>query len=100
LVNNAGIGTEASIIHSSAKATDRIFKVNIASHFILIKEFLPGMLEAKKGHIVTIASMASFMSAPGGVDYCCTKVGALYLHEGLRAELRDRYPNGKCIQTT
>lgn len=105
------------MIDSSAKLTERIFKVNIACHFILIKEFLPAMLKARKGHIVTIASMASYLAAPGLVDYCCTKVGALYLNDGkfleilhiltdadifigLRAELRDRYENGDCIQTT
>ncbi|KAJ9632534.1 uncharacterized protein PV06_02891 [Exophiala oligosperma] len=100
LINNAGIATGTSVIDSSAKLTERIFKVNIACHFILIKEFLPAMLRARKGHIVTIASMASFLAAPGLVDYCCTKVGALYLNDGLRAELRDRYENGDCIQTT
>lgn len=63
-------------------STDAIFKVNIVSHFILIKEFVPAMLKAKKGHVVTIASMASFISAPGLVDYCCTKVAALYLNDG------------------
>jgi all-trans-retinol dehydrogenase (NAD+) len=36
----------------------------------------------KKGHIVTIASMASFFAAPGLLDYCCSKVGALYLNDG------------------
>lgn len=36
----------------------------------------------KKGHIVTIASMASFHAAPGLLDYCISKVGALYLSEG------------------
>ncbi|KAH0845786.1 hypothetical protein AYO21_11211 [Fonsecaea monophora] len=100
LINNAGIANGTKIIHSDAKLTDRIFKVNIASHFILIKEFLPGMLRAKKGHVVTIASMASFFAAPGLVDYCCTKVAALYLNEGLRTELRTYHENGKCIQTT
>lgn len=77
------------LINSSAELTERIFKVNLASHFVLIKEFLPGMLEARKGHIVTIASTASFLAAPGLVDYCCTKVGALYLHEG---EVPSCYP--------
>ncbi|EXJ86489.1 hypothetical protein A1O3_03440 [Capronia epimyces CBS 606.96] len=100
LINNAGIATGTRLIDASAKLTDQIFKVNIASHFVLIKEFLPGMLEARKGHIVTMASMASFLAAPGLVDYCCTKIAALYLHEGLRKELRTMYPNGTCIQTT
>jgi short-subunit dehydrogenase len=40
------------------------------------------MLRQKKGHIVTVASMASFVAAPGILDYSCSKVGALYLSEG------------------
>jgi short-subunit dehydrogenase len=40
------------------------------------------MLRMKKGHIVTIASMASFVAASGLLDYCCSKVGALFLSEG------------------
>lgn len=61
---------------------ERLFKVNLTSHFVLIREFLPAMLQMKKGHIVTIASMASFFAAPGLLDYCCSKVGALYLNDG------------------
>jgi len=100
LVNNAGIATGTTFLSTDAKLTERIFKVNIASHFVLIKEFLPGMLKARKGHVVTIASMASFHAAPGLVDYCCTKVGALFLNEGLRGELRAFHEGGSCIQTT
>jgi len=101
LVNNAGIATGTTIIKTDSKLNDRIFKVNIACHFVLIKEFLPGMLKARKGHIVTIASMASFLAAPGLVDYCCTKIGALYLNDGLRAELRALHGSaGRTIQTT
>jgi all-trans-retinol dehydrogenase (NAD+) len=83
LINNAGIATGTSIIDTNSKLNDRIFKVNIACHFVLIKEFLPGMLKQNKGHVVQIASMASFFAAPGLVDYCCTKIGALYLAEGM-----------------
>jgi all-trans-retinol dehydrogenase (NAD+) len=42
------------------------------------------MLEKKRGHIVTIASTASFHAAPGLVDYCCSKVGALFVSEGMQ----------------
>jgi short-subunit dehydrogenase len=41
------------------------------------------MLKMRKGHIVAIASMASFFAAPGLLDYCCSKVGALYLNDGM-----------------
>lgn len=67
---------------------------------VLIRAFLPGMLTQKKGHIVTIASMASFVAAPGLIDYCISKIGALYLTEGVRAECLSRYPGGEGICTT
>ncbi|KAK5081746.1 hypothetical protein LTR05_007882 [Lithohypha guttulata] len=100
LINNAGIGSGKTILDTPHTFTDAIFKVNLSSHFVLIKEFLPGMLEKRKGHIVGIASMASFVSAPGLVDYCVTKAGVLALHEGLRNELLMRYENGSCVAST
>jgi short-subunit dehydrogenase len=44
--------------------------------------------------------MASFVAAPGLLDYCCSKVGALYLNDGIRAECLTRYPGGEGICTT
>jgi len=100
LINNAGIGDGKTILDTSLEFVQKIMAVNLTSHFVLIREFLPGMLDAKKGHVVGIASMASFVSAPGLVDYCVTKVGVLALHEGLRNELLSRYENGFTIATT
>ena len=85
---------------TSNAESNRLFAVNLTSHFVLIREFLPGMLKQKKGHIVTIASMASFVAAPGLLDYCCSKIGALYLSEGIRAECISRYEGGEGICTT
>jgi all-trans-retinol dehydrogenase (NAD+) len=70
-------------VQTSNAECEKLFKINLISHFVLIREFLPGMLRKKKGHIVAIASMASFVAAPGLVDYCCSKVGALFLSEGI-----------------
>lgn len=78
-----GAGSGKTILDTPTPFLEAIMKVNLSSHFVLIKEFLPGMLEAKKGHVVTIASMASFTAVPGLVDYCVTKVGALALTEGM-----------------
>jgi short-subunit dehydrogenase len=79
------IGAELiDLMQTTNVECERLFKVNLISHFVLIREFLPGMLKQKKGHIVTIASMASFVAAPGLLDYCCSKVGALYLSEGMQ----------------
>jgi all-trans-retinol dehydrogenase (NAD+) len=100
LVNNAGIGIGKTVLETTNRECEKLFKVNLISHFVLIREFLPGMLSMKKGHIVTIASMASFVAAPGLLDYCCSKVGALFVSEGIRAECLTRYPGGEGICTT
>lgn len=42
-----------------------MFDVNIISHFICVKEFLPAMVEKDHGHVVSIASTSSFISASG-----------------------------------
>ena len=36
------------------------FKVNTLAHFLTVKEFLPSMVQQNRGHVVTMASMASF----------------------------------------
>jgi short-subunit dehydrogenase len=65
----------------------------------MVREFLPAMIKKNHGHVVTIASMASFVTVAQMVDYCCTKSSALAFHEGLHSELRSRYhaPN---VRTT
>jgi all-trans-retinol dehydrogenase (NAD+) len=89
LINNAGIATAHTILDSSEEYLEKIFRVNLLSHWITIKEFLPAMLEARKGHIVSIASMASYFTCAGLVDYAATKAGVLALHEGrLARDLR------------
>jgi all-trans-retinol dehydrogenase (NAD+) len=66
---------------------DKTMQVNTISHLHTIKEFLPGMIAAKRGHIITIASMAGIVGVPGLVDYCASKFGAVAIDESLRLEL-------------
>jgi len=91
LINNAGIAFGSTILETSNEQVSKIFGVNIISHFALIKEFLPHMIEQNKGHVVTVASMASYLASCNLVDYCCTKAGVLALHQGLTQELKHRY---------
>jgi short-subunit dehydrogenase len=65
----------------------------------MVKEFVPSMIAANHGHIITTASMASFAALGGMVDYACTKASALAFHEGLAQELKSYHAAPK-VRTT
>lgn len=95
LVNNAGIGNANSILEVSPERLRAMFDVNIISHWNTVQEFLPDMIEKRKGHIMTTSSMSAFLGFAGAVDYASTKAGLTAFHEGLTQELKHRY---KCPQ--
>ena len=80
---------------------DKTMQVNTISHLTTIREFLPDMIATKKGHIVTIASMAGLAATPGLSDYSASKFGAVAIDEAVRVELQqkglDKYIKTTCI---
>ena len=57
------------------------------------------MVKRNHGHIITIASMASFVSIPGIADYAATKAGVLSFHEALRQEIVHAHKAPKVLTT-
>jgi NADP-dependent 3-hydroxy acid dehydrogenase YdfG len=53
-----------------------------------VRAFLPGMLERRSGHIITIGSISDRAIFPGNGAYAATKFGGRALHEVLRLETR------------
>lgn len=90
LINNAGIGTVGSILQMQQPELERVFKVNVLHHYYTTQAFLPGMIRAGKGHILTVASMASYVAVPGISHYCASKAAALSYHDCLTQELQHR----------
>ncbi|KAF7557081.1 hypothetical protein G7Z17_g901 [Cylindrodendrum hubeiense] len=88
LINNAGIGNSEPLLKLTEPKIRKVFDVNIIAPIVLVQEFLPSMVRQNHGHIVNIASMASFIAQASNVDYCCTKSAMLSFHEGLAQELR------------
>ena len=88
LINNAGIVSGKQTLELTDAMIERTMHVNTISHLHTIREFLPDMIAAKKGHIVSIASMAGFAGIPGLPDYCASKWGAVAIDESLRLELK------------
>lgn len=83
LCNNAGIGRTNLITEATDANLEKIFKINLISHWYTVREFLPDMIKAKKGHVISTASMASYTTCAGMVDYCVTKAGAMAFTDGM-----------------
>ncbi|KAF8867145.1 NAD(P)-binding protein [Acephala macrosclerotiorum] len=99
IINNAGVAMCRTILGAKEEHIRKTFEVNTMSHFWMVREFLPAMIKKNHGHVVTIASMASYVVHAQNVDYSCTKASALAFNEGLHSELKSRYkaPN---VRTT
>ncbi|ORY00591.1 hypothetical protein BCR34DRAFT_575527 [Clohesyomyces aquaticus] len=95
LINNAGCARGKSILDSTEKDIRLTFNVNTLSHYFLAQQFLPDMIAKNHGTIVTVASLAAYVTAPSMVDYAASKAAALAFHEGLSAELATLYKAGK-----
>ncbi|KAF3934785.1 hypothetical protein ABW20_dc0109147 [Dactylellina cionopaga] len=91
LILNAAIANIAPLLQIPFAQSQKLLNINLVSHFAMIHEFLPSMVEKNHGHIMFIASMCSYLSISGMSDYCASKAGTLALHETLRQELRHVY---------
>jgi all-trans-retinol dehydrogenase (NAD+) len=64
-------------------------------HYQLAREFLPDMVTNNHGMVVTVASLAAYVTAPRLVDYAASKAAALAFHEGLQAEIATVFKSPK-----
>ncbi|XP_013773788.1 17-beta-hydroxysteroid dehydrogenase 13-like isoform X2 [Limulus polyphemus] len=87
LINNAGVIHVDPLLNLNSQNIKRTFEVNVFSHFWTIQQFLPRMLERKKGHIVAISSAAGVIGSPYLTDYAASKHGVIGLMSSLREEL-------------
>lgn len=87
LVNSAGTfklaAAELTEPHDFASALE----VNLVAPFRFVRAFLPAMRERRRGHIVSIGSIADHVALPENSAYAASKFGLRGLHEVLRSEL-------------
>ena len=75
LVNNAGITRDTLLLRMKAEDWDAVIDTNLGSVFRLSKAVLRGMMKARKGRIVNIASVVAMTGNPGQANYCAAKAG-------------------------
>jgi NADP-dependent 3-hydroxy acid dehydrogenase YdfG len=88
VVHAAGAFELAPLATTSVASFDRMLAVNVRAAFLLIRAFVPGMLERGSGHIVTIGSIAGRSAFPSNGAYSASKFGVRGLCAVLAAELR------------
>ncbi|CAG9954858.1 unnamed protein product [Clonostachys rosea f. rosea IK726] len=100
LINNAGICRPCKILDMTEEQLHATFNINTISHWFTVQQFLPWMIQQNKGHVITIASGASFLSVPKGSDYAGSKSSARAFHETLGTELKYFYKAPKVLTTS
>jgi len=87
LVNCAGYVHQGTVLDCADKDWDFSFDLNVKSMHRMIKTFLPGMLEKKKGSIVNIASaVSSIRGVPNRYVYGTTKAAVIGLTKAVAAD--------------
>ncbi|WP_149361375.1 SDR family oxidoreductase [Lolliginicoccus suaedae] len=86
LVNNAGIMPLGPFLDQADALSRLMIDINVHGPSHGTRAVLPGMLERRRGHIVTVASMAGKLPIPGMAMYNASKFAAVGLSSALRAE--------------
>jgi NAD(P)-dependent dehydrogenase (short-subunit alcohol dehydrogenase family) len=90
LINNAGIASGGPMTETTMDEWRKLLEVDLLSVVRGCRLFLPGMLKAGKGQILSTASFAGLAGAPGIMTYGVAKAGVVALSEQLRAEVFDK----------
>ena len=90
LVNNAGIASGGTMLDADMSEWRALFEIDLLSVVRGCRAFLPAMLAAGRGNIVSTASFAGLAGAPGIMTYGVAKAGVVTLSEQLRAEVAAR----------
>lgn len=90
LVNNAGAERVKPLPDVSDADYDLTVDTNLRGVFHMTRAFLPGMLARRRGHIVSMASMAGIRGFAEDAIYCASKFGVVGFMESLDEEVRSR----------
>jgi NAD(P)-dependent dehydrogenase (short-subunit alcohol dehydrogenase family) len=85
LVNSAGVGIGGTIGDLTTKAWDLQQDVNLRGTFLITREALPHLRNAK-GYVFNLASIAGTIPTPGLAGYGASKAGVIALTRSLLRE--------------
>jgi 3-oxoacyl-[acyl-carrier protein] reductase len=90
LVNNAGITRDNLLMRMSVEEWDEVLNTNLSSLYRVCKGALRGMMRARSGRIINIASVVGVMGNAGQVNYAAAKAGMIGFGKALAREVASR----------
>ncbi|TWU37378.1 SDR family NAD(P)-dependent oxidoreductase [Novipirellula artificiosorum] len=86
LVNNAGINIKKPALEVEDALFQQVMEIHVNAAFALSRDVAPSMLKNRRGSILFLASMASYMGVPQIVSYTAAKCAVVGLTRALAAE--------------
>lgn len=90
LVNNAGITRDGLLMRMKDEDWDAILNTNLSSIYRTSKAVMRGMMKARKGRIISIASVVGVMGNVGQSNYAAAKAGIIGFSKSLAKEIGSR----------
>ena len=90
VINNAGFGLIGSAAHLPRRQQLRMIDLNVRALTDLTLRYLPGMLSARAGGIINVASVAGFLPGPQMAVYFATKAYVLSFTDALSEEVKGK----------
>jgi 3-oxoacyl-[acyl-carrier protein] reductase len=90
LVNNAGITRDGLLLRMSVEDFDSVIATNLRSAFLCTKAALRGMVRARWGRVINIASVAGISGNVGQANYSASKAGLIGFTKAVAKEVGSR----------
>lgn len=97
LVNNAGITKDGLVLRMSEADFRDVLDVNLTASFLMTQAVARGMLRAKKGVIINIASVIGEMGNAGQANYAASKAGLIGFTKSIAKEFGSRDVRANCV---
>ena len=90
LVNNAGVTRDGLLLRMSAEDWQTVIETDLSAVYRTSKAVLRGMMKARRGRIVNIASVVGVMGNAGQANYAAAKAGMIGFTKSLAREVGSR----------
>lgn len=90
LVNNAGITRDQLLMRMREEDWNVVLDTNLSSVYRTSKAVMRGMMKARKGRIISIASVIGLTGNPGQANYAAAKAGIIAFSKSLAREIGTR----------